>query len=107
MAPQSCNHFRFLDFIIVNEADCPHRLTEEPMLLWVLRSIPIVGNLTSIPAIRVALGLFTGFPGFVGFTGITDGIPCAPILTLGLLVFTRSSGEGLLGLISWDLLGML
>ena len=65
-----------------------------------------VGSLTSVPAIRVALGLFTGFPIFAGFTGVTDGFPCAPVPTLGLLVFTSGSGEELLGLTLGDLLGI-
>ena len=62
-----------------------------------------MGSLIFVLSIRVVLGLFTGFPGFVGFTGVTDGPPCAPFLTLGLLVFTSSSGEELLGLTSGDL----
>ena len=51
-----------------------------------------------VPAIRVTLGLFTGFPEFTVFTGFIDGIPCTPIPTLGLLVFTSGLGEELLGL---------
>ena len=62
-----------------------------------------VGSLTSVPSIRVALGLFTGLFEFTGFTGVADGISCAPILTLILLAFSRVSGEGLLGLTLGDL----
>ena len=65
-----------------------------------------MNSITSLPTIRVALGLFTGFPGFAGFTGIADGIPYAPVLTLGLLVFTSGSGEERLGLTLGDLHGM-
>ena len=66
-----------------------------------------MGSLTSILAIRVALKLFTGFPEFTGFTGIADGIPFAPVPTLGLLVFISGSGEEILGLTLGDLFGML
>ena len=41
MTPQSCSHLHFLDVIIVNEADCPYCLVEEPVLFWILCSIPI------------------------------------------------------------------
>ena len=57
-----------------------------------------VGSLMSVTTIRVALGLFTGFPRFVGFARVGDGLPYAPFPTLGLLVFTCGSGEELLGL---------
>ena len=62
-----------------------------------------VGNLTYVPTISVVLGLFIGFPIFTRFIGIFDGIPYAPFLTLGLLVFIGFSGEELLGLTSSDL----
>ena len=55
----------------------------------------------------MALGLFIGPPKFTGFTGFADGISCSPVPTLGLLVFTRGSGDGLLGLALGDLYGIL
>ena len=66
-----------------------------------------MGNLTSVPTIRVAPGLFNGFPGFVGFTGIADGLPCALVPTLGLLGFASGSGEEIIGHTPRDILGMV
>ena len=66
-----------------------------------------MGNLIYVPTIRVALGLFVGPPEFTGFTRMADGISYSPVPTLGLLVFTRGSGDGLLGLTLGDLSEML